>query len=152
MKATKSDELKHRQLTLWDYLQKDTAEQESYAGVCVSSRMAETDTTNTSEQEGGLLDEILSPKNMNRAYNQVKRNKGAGGVDQMTVDELGPWIREHRDEMLKSLRDGSYRSQSVRRVEIPKESGKTRKLGIPTVVDRMIQQAVSQVLSSIYEE
>ena len=152
MKATKSDELKHRQLTLWDYLQKDTAEQESYAEVCMSPRMAETDTTNTSKQEEGLLEEILSSKNMNRAYKQVKRNKGAGGVDRMTVDELGPWIREHRDGMLKSLRDGSYRPQPVRRVEIPKENGKTRKLGIPTVVDRMIQQAVSQVLSPIYEE
>ncbi len=152
MKATKSGELKHRQLTLWDYLQKDTQEQESYAGVCVSPRMAETDTTNTSKQEGGLLEKILSPENMNRAYKQVKRNKGAGGVDGMTVDELGPWIREHRDELLKSLTDGSYRPQPVRRVEIPKENGKTRKLGIPTVVDRMIQQAASQVLSPIYEE
>ncbi len=152
MKATKSGELKHRQLTLWEYLQKDTQEQESYAGVCVSPRMAETDTTNTSKQEGGLLEKILSPENMNRAYKQVKRNKGAGGVDGMTVDELGPWIREHRDELLKSLRDGSYRPQPVRRVEIPKGNGKTRKLGIPTVVARMIHQAVSQVLSPIYKE
>jgi group II intron reverse transcriptase/maturase len=152
MKATKSGELKHRQLTLWDYLQKDTQEEESYAEVCVSPRMAETDTTNTSKQEGGLLEKILSPENMNRAYKQVKRNKGAGGVDGMTVDELGPWTREHRDELLKSLRDGSYRPQPVRRVEIPKENGKTRKLGIPTVIDRMVQQAVSQVLSPIYEE
>jgi hypothetical protein len=105
MKATKSGELKYRQLTLWDYLQKDTQEQESYAGVCVSPRMAETDTTNTSKQEGGLLEKILSLKNMNRAYKQVKRNKGAGGVDGMTVDELGPWTREHRDELLRYLRE-----------------------------------------------
>jgi hypothetical protein len=70
----------------------------------------------------------------------------------MTVEELGPWISEHRDELLQYLRNGSYRPQPVRRVEIPKENGKTRKLGIPTVVDRMIQQAVNQVLSPIYEE
>ena len=152
MKATKSDELKHRQLTLWDYLENDTPEEEGYRGVYMSPRMAETDTTDTSEQEGVLLEEILSPKNMNRAYRQVKRNNGAGGIDRMTVDELGPWMGEHRDEMLESLRNGNYRPQPARRVEIPKENGKTRKLGIPTVVDRMIQQAVSQVLSPIYEE
>jgi RNA-directed DNA polymerase len=138
MKATKSDELRHRQLTLWDYLEKDTQEEESYRGVCVSPRMAETDTTDTSKQEGGLLEEILSPKNMNRTYKQVKRNKGAGGIDRMTVDELRRWIRENRDEMLESLGNGNYRPQPVRRVEIPKENGKTRRLGIRTVVDRMI--------------
>jgi len=84
MKATKSDELKHRQLTLWDYLENDTPEEEGYRGVYMSPRMAETDTTDTSEQEGVLLEEILSPKNMNRAYRQVKRNNGAGGIDGMT--------------------------------------------------------------------
>lgn len=152
MKATKSDGLKHRQLTLWGYLQKDTAEQEGYAEACVSPRMVETDTANTSKQEAGLLEEILSSDNLYRAYKQVRRNKGAGGIDRMTVEELEPWIGEHRDEMLESLRNGRYRPQPVRRVEIPKENGKTRKLGIPTVVDRMIQQAVSQVLSPIYEE
>lgn len=152
MKVTKSDGLKHRQPTLWGYLQKDTAEQEGYAEACVSPRMTETDTADTKKQEAGLLEEILCSDNLYRAYKQVLRNKGAGGIDRMAVEELEPWLREHRDELLESLRTGKYRPQPVRRVEIPKENGKTRKLGIPTVIDRMIQQAVSQVLSPIYEQ
>ena len=114
--------------------------------------MTETDSTDTSQQREGLLEQILSRDNLNRAYKQVKRNKGAGGIDGMQVDELLPYLREHKDELIQSLRDGKYRPQPVRRVEIPKENGKTRKLGIPTVVDRLIQQAICQVLSPIFEK
>ena len=78
----------------------------------------------------------VNRENLNRAYKQVKRNKGAGGIDGMQVDELLPFLRENRKELLQSLRDGTYRPSPVRRVEIPKDNGKTRKLGIPTVVDR----------------
>ena len=152
MKVTKSDALMYRQPTLWGYLPKDTAEQEGYAEACMSPGMTETDTADTKKQEAGLLEEILCPDNLYRAYKQVVGNKGAGGIDRMTVKELAPWLREHRDEFVESLRTGKYRPQPVRRVEIPKENGKTRKLGIPTVIDRMIQQAVSQVLSPIYEQ
>jgi retron-type reverse transcriptase len=129
-----------------------SAEQKEYAEVCASSKMTETDSTNTNEQTEGLLEQILSVENLNQAYKQVKRNKGAGGIDGMQVDDLLPFLKEHKDELLQSLRDGKYRPKPVRRVEIPKENGKTRKLGIPTVVDRLIQQAIAQVLRLIFEE
>lgn len=152
MKVTKSGNLKHRQLRFEDYLQRVSAEQKEYAEVCASSRITETDSTNTNKQTEGLLEEILNAENLNRAYKQVMRNKGAGGIDGMQVDELLPFLREHKKELIESLRDGKYRPKPVRRVEIPKENGKTRKLGIPTVVDRLIQQAITQVLSPIFEK
>lgn len=119
---------------------------------CEPPKMTETDSTDTSKQKEGLLEQILNRDNLNRAYKQVKRNKGVGGIDGMQVDELLPYLREHKNELVQSLRDGKYRPQPVRRVEIPKENGKTRKLGIPTVVDRLIQQAICQVLSPIFEK
>ncbi len=151
MKTTKSGMGKHRQLQPEDYLQRVSAEQKEYAEVCEPPKMAETDITNTSEQTEGLLEQILTPDNLNRAYRQVKRNKGAGGIDGMQVDELLPYLKENRNELLQTLLGGRYRPQPVRRVEIPKENGKTRKLGIPTVVDRLIQQAIGQVLTPIFE-
>lgn len=152
MKVTESDKLKHRQLHSEGYLQMVSAEQKEYAKVCESPKMAETDSTNTNKQSKGLLEQILNRDNLNRAYKQVKRNKGAGGIDGMQVDELLPYLKEHKDELVQSLRDGKYRPKPVRRVEIPKENGKTRKLGIPTVVDRFIQQAICQILTPIFEE
>jgi len=152
MKVTESDNLKHRQLLEEGYLQRVSAEQREYAEVCESPKLTETDSTNTNKQREGLLEQILSRENLNRAYKQVKRNKGAGGTDGMQVDELLPFLKEHKDELVQSLRDGKYRPKPVRRVEIPKENGKTRKLGIPTVVDRLIQQAICQVLTPIFEE
>jgi len=152
MQTTKRDNLKHRQLTIWDDLPRDTAEREENAGVCVSPRMGETDTTNRSDEQEGLLEKILAPENFAQAVKRVKANKGAGGTDGMSVHELDDWLEEHEEELLERLRDGKYRPQPVRRVEIPKDNGKTRKLGIPTVVDRVIQQAICQVLSPLYEE
>jgi len=102
--------------------------------------------------KGGLLEQILSNENLRQAYKRVARNKGAGGVDGMQVDELLPWLKTNQKELLQSLRNGTFRPRPVRRVEIPKENGKTRKLGIPTVVDRLVQQAIHQVLSPIYEK
>lgn len=151
MKTTDSGMIKHRQLQLEDYLQRVSAEQKEYAEVCEPPRMVETDITDTSEQREGLLEQILTPDNLNRAYKQVKRNKGAGGIDGMPVDELLPYLKENQDELRQTLLGGKYRPQPVRRVEIPKENGKTRKLGIPTVVDRLIQQAICQVLTPIFE-
>ncbi|MCE5331147.1 MAG: group II intron reverse transcriptase/maturase [Bacteroidales bacterium] len=152
MKVTEGDDLKHRQLRYEGYLQRISAEQREYAEACGSPKMTETDNTNTDEQREGLLEQILSRGNLNRAYKQVKRNKGAGGIDGMQVDELLPFLKENKSELVQTLRDGKYRPKPVRRVEIPKENGKTRKLGIPTVVDRLIQQAICQVLSPIFEE
>lgn len=151
MKPTERDNLKHSQLTMWDLLQEDTAERDSNAGVCASLRMDETDTTNNARDEDGLLEQILASENMDYAVKRVKSNKGAEGVDGMTVGALDVWLAEHRDELKQRLLDGKYRPQPVRRVEIPKDNGKTRPLGIPTVVDRVIQQAICQVLSPIYE-
>jgi len=152
MKVTECDTLKHRQLRFEDYLQMVSAEQREYAEVCASPKMTETDITNTNKQTEELLEQILTRENLNRAYKQVKRNKGAGGIDGMQVDELLPYLKENQKELVQSLRDGKYRPKPVRRVEIPKENGKTRKLGIPTVVDRLIQQAICQVLTPIFEK
>ena len=152
MKATDRDKEKHRQLQMEDCLQRVPAEQEENAEVCTSQKIAENNITDTNEQTEGLLEQILAGENLNLAYKQVKRNKGAGGIDGMQVDELLPFLRENRKELLQSLRDGKYRPQPVRRVDIPKDNGKTRKLGIPTVADRLIQQAICQVLTPIFEE
>lgn len=98
-----------------------------------------------------MLEYILTSDNLNRAYRQVKANKGSGGIDRMDVDKLLPYLREHKDEITESLKGGRYRPNPVRRVDIPKDGGKTRQLGIPTVVDRVIQQSIAQVLSLVYE-
>lgn len=99
-----------------------------------------------------LLDEILSKENLNKAYLQVYRNKGASGIDGVTVDELKQYLKENKEEILTKIRQRKYKPQPVRRVKIPKENGKMRNLGIPTVVDRVVQQAIVQVLGPIYEK
>jgi len=116
------------------------------------SRMIENDNINTNKPTERMLERILSSDNMNEAYQKVKRNKGAGGVDQMEMDELLEHLKTHREEILTSLLKGSYKPYPVKRVEITKENGKTRKLGIPTLRDRVVQQAILQVLSPIYEK
>jgi len=99
-----------------------------------------------------LLEEILHKDNLNEAYKRVYANKGASGVDGVTVEELLGYLKEHKDVLLESIRTRKYKPQPVRRVEIPKDNGKKRQLGIPTVVDRVIQQAIAQVITPIYEE
>ena len=98
-----------------------------------------------------LLDRILQRDNLNKAYLQVERNHGAPGIDGMTVEEALPWLKEHKEELLESIRNGSYKPSPVRRKDIPKPDGGTRQLGIPTVIDRVIQQAIAQILIPIYE-
>ena len=98
-----------------------------------------------------LIEEILSLENMNEAIKKVKSNKGASGIDKMTVDQIDAYFNEHREDIINKIMNKSYRPQPVRRVYIPKSNGKLRPLGIPTVVDRVIQQAIAQKLSPIYE-
>jgi RNA-directed DNA polymerase len=107
----------------------------------------------TAEKDGAnkLLEEILHRDNLNAAYLRVKRNGGAPGVDKMTVEEMLPYLKEHKEELLASIRGGWYKPKPVRRVEIPKPDGGKRNLGVPTVIDRMIQQAIAQVLEAIFE-
>ena len=98
-----------------------------------------------------LMEEVIEPKNLNRACQRVKANKGAPGVDGMSVDDLGGWLAEHREELVASLLEGSYQPQPVRGVEIPKPGGGVRQLGIPTVVDRLVQQGILQVLDPLLD-
>lgn len=99
-----------------------------------------------------LLEQILSDENLNRAYLQVKRNKGAEGVDGMRVNELSEYLKENGEVIKEQIRGRKYKPKPVRRVEIPKEDCGIRNLGVPTVTDRFIQQAIAQVLTPIYEE
>ncbi|MZQ99396.1 MAG: group II intron reverse transcriptase/maturase [Acidaminobacter sp.] len=127
--------------------QRDGVERKEYAG-------AQSFSARESKERGGandLLERILERGNLNRAYKQVKRNHGAPGIDGMTVEKALLWLRENRDELLQSILEGSYKPNPVRRKEIPKPDGGVRKLGIPTVVDRVIQQAIAQKLQPIYE-
>ena len=100
-----------------------------------------------------LMEKICEPKNLNLAYKRVKANKGAPGIDGMTVDDMKEFIAEHKEELLKSLLSGTYRPKPVREVEIPKPGNckETRKLGIPCVIDRLIQQGILQVLQPMFE-
>lgn len=98
-----------------------------------------------------LLEKILSKDNMNEAYKRVKANKGAGGVDDMEIEELAGYIRENWDSIREQIRERRYTPQPVRRVEIPKPNGSKRKLGIPTVMDRVIQQGIAQMISPMCE-
>lgn len=98
-----------------------------------------------------LLEEMLSEKNLKLAYQQVYRNKGASGVDGMEIKELKEYLNTHLEEIKEQIRNKSYKPKPVRRVEIPKDNGGVRNLGVPTVLDRFIQQAIAQVLTPIYE-
>lgn len=131
--------------------QKNRTESDGYAEGQTFMWITENNLTDNNPVGYGLLEFILSPSNLNAAYLQVRRNKGAGGVDQMEVESLKDYLVSHKDEWVKSIQRGSYCPNPVRRVEIPKENGSKRQLGIPTVVDRVIQQAIAQVLSPIYE-
>jgi RNA-directed DNA polymerase len=150
MNVTKN-EIKDRQLHNEDYLQMVSAEQKEYAEVSAHSRITENNDIITDFQTDELLEQILQPDNLNKAYKKVKSNKGAGGIDGMSVDELLTFLKDNQKLLVQKLKDGKYKPNPVRRVEIPKETkGETRKLGVPTVVDRVFQQAIAQVLSQIY--
>lgn len=98
-----------------------------------------------------MLEKILSDDNIENAYKRVYANKGAGGVDGVTINELEKYMKEHWQGIKEEIRERKYKPQPVLRVEIPKPNGGMRKLGIPTVIDRVIEQAITQVLTPIFE-
>ena len=152
MNVTK-DGLKNRQLHIEDYVQMVSAEQKEYAEVFAHQRITENNDIITDFQTDNLMEQILHKDNLNKAYKKVKSNKGAGGIDGMSVEELLGYLRNNQEQLIQKLKDGKYKPNPVRRVEIPKETkGEFRKLGVPTVVDRVFQQAITQVLSPIYEK
>lgn len=131
-----------------DCPQRDSAEHEGYAEVRRSFRSIWKEKDSAQPE---LLERILDRDNLNRAFKRVKAKKGAPGIDGMTVEEALPYIRENRKDLLEGIYRGKYTPSPVRRVEIPKPDGGIRKLGIPTVLDRTIQQAIAQQLTPIYE-
>ncbi|MDD2959260.1 MAG: group II intron reverse transcriptase/maturase [Lachnospiraceae bacterium] len=152
MNVTKN-EIKDRQLHNEGYQQMVSAERKEYAEASAYSRITENNDTITDFQTDRLMEQILQSDNLNKAYKKVKSNKGTGGVDGMSVDELLTFLKDNQMQLVQKLRDGRYKPNPVRRVEIPKETkGEFRKLGVPTVVDRVFQQAITQVLSPIFEK
>ena len=152
MNVTK-DGFKNRQLHIEDYLQMVSAEQKEYAEVSAHQRITENNDIITNFQTDSLMEQILHKDNLNKAYKKVKSNKGAEGVDGMSVDELLGFLKDNQKQLIQQIKEGKYKPNPVRRVEIPKETkGEFRKLGVPTVVDRVFQQAITQVLSPIYEK
>lgn len=144
-------EVRKQKIPKGTYQQKNRAELKGYVGGQTFIGITENNFINVEIPKDGLLEYILSPSNLNEAYKQVKKNKGAGGVDKMDVEHLGLYLQSHKEVLVQSIFDGKYRPNPVRRVEIPKSNGKKRHLGIPTVVDRVIQQAITQVLSTIFD-
>ena len=152
MNVTES-RFKNRQLQMEDYRQMVSAEQKEYAEVFDYGKITEKSGIITDYWTNNLLELILRKDNLNKAYKRVKSNKGAGGTDGMQVDELLPYLKENQDALIQEIKGGGFKPNPVRRVEIPKETkGEYRKLGVPTVIDRVIQQAITQELTPIYEE
>jgi group II intron reverse transcriptase/maturase len=135
-----------------DCPQRDRTESDWYEGVQTFMWMTEDNIVEVTFDKEPLLEAILDPANLNHAYKSVLRNKGCGGIDKMSCDQLLPWLLANKDGLIHSLLNGGYRPNPVRRIEIPKDNGKMRLLGIPTVVDRLVQQAINQVLTPIYEK
>ena len=130
------------------FAQRNSAEHEGYAE---ASRSFKRIWKERDSAQPKLLEAILHKDNFNRAYKRVKANKGAPGIDGMTVEEALVYLKEHQQELTDRIYRGKYTPSPVRRVEIPKQEGGVRKLGIPTVIDRTLQQAIMQQLVPIYE-
>ena len=129
--------------------QRDSAEREGYVRAHRSFRRIWKERDSVQPE---LLEEILKKDNLNRAFKRVKANKGAPGIDGITVEETGAYLRENQKGLIERIRRGKYTPDPVRRVEIPKPDGGIRKLGIPTVKDRIFQQAITQRLIPVYEQ
>jgi group II intron reverse transcriptase/maturase len=126
----------------------DRAELESNNG---AQSVGPAETEERDGATGDLLAKLVSRDNLNAAYKKVKKNGGAPGADGMTAEEAAPYLKEHKDEIIRRIIKGKYKPTPVRRVEIPKPDGGVRLLGVPTVVDRVIQQALVQVLTPVFE-
>jgi len=160
MKDT-TDCIKYRQLRIEDYLQENRLEAEEKARVYRETSISEKERGNVKENqekqkkqtqtEIGLLEWIIRPDNMRKAMKKVRSNKGCAGVDGMEVDELPAYLVLHGEELRELILTGKYKPKPVKRVEIGKPDGGVRLLGIPTAIDRMVQQAIAQVLTSKYE-
>ena len=129
-------------------LQKNSAEHEGYVRAHRSFNWIWKERDSAQPE---LLEKILDKENLNRAYKRVKANKGAPGIDGITVDEIGAYLRENQKAIIERIYRGKYTPDLVRRKEIPKSDGGIRKLGIPTVKDRIFQQAITQQVMPIYE-
>jgi len=132
-------------------LQGDRLEAESLEGVQTFLEITEDRLVEVQIDEHHLLEHIVSPYNISRAVRKVMSNGGSGGVDGMSVKDLPKYWELRGTELKELILTGKYKPRPLRRVEIPKDNGKTRKLGIPTAVDRVIQQAIAQVLGPMYE-
>jgi len=153
----KQQQGKEYQLDLFDTtIQDSLCHSPNCETVSEADERKEFQVTGAGEQERALADNlmqlVLSPENLKRAHKQVKKNKGAAGIDQMLVGEFAVWYAKEGNPLLAQLYAETYKPQGVREVEIPKDNGSKRKLGIPTVTDRILQQAIAQVLSPIYEQ
>ena len=146
-------ERKQKRLALANHHQQmNSTECDRYDGVQTFMGIESNNLVEVVFTEERVLEYILTPVNLNRSYQKVVFNKGVAGVDGMAVEELLLYLKEHKEELLRSLEEGLYRPQPVLRVEIPKDEHSTRSLGIPTVVDRLIQQAISTFLTSLYDK
>lgn len=148
MKVTKSVK-DYRQLKKIGYCSEGSAEHKSKSRAYEQMKITENTATITVTER--LMEEILGHQNLMKACKRVISNKGSYGIDGMEVKDLMPYFMEHEEEIRETVLKGKYKPKPVRRVEIPKEDGTKRKLGVPTVIDRVIQQAMVQVLSPIYE-
>jgi group II intron reverse transcriptase/maturase len=152
MKLKETDNYdKSRQLQIEDCLQENKLEIECIVEVPSNISGTFKGINDQITIQSGMLEEMISNNNMNMAYKRVKANKGSHGVDGMKIDELLAYLIQNGDQIKQEILSGTYNPQAIKRVEIPKENGKKRKLGIPVVVDRVIQQAIAQILTPIYE-
>lgn len=139
------------QLTIWGYQASMLAEQAERLEASSAQGISPAENINVTCSDG-LLERIVDKPNLRQAYKRVKSNKGAAGVDKMDVQQMHGYFKDHTDELIEQIKEGKYTPNTVRRVQIPKkEKGKFRNLGIPTVVDRVIQQAICQELTPIFE-
>ena len=150
MKGTKKY-VESRQLHIEDFGRKSKVELEDSGKVPSISLTSNRKQDDRNVYTSNLLKKIIHKDNMQEAFKRVKRNKGSHGIDGLTVHELDSYLEKNGVKLQQSLLDGTYEPLPVRRVEIPKDNGKKRQLGIPTVVDRVVQQAIAQILSPIFE-